>query len=292
MPVDERLLRPLVPAVIGVLVRRGATSRRPRTPCRRRSSRRGHPGADDAAPRPRRAGWSPWRGDASSTRTVRDARRGVRSRLTSSPAPGPTERPTTPCALFFLCAHPALTPASAVALTLRAVGGLTTGRSRRPTSCRGDDGAVGLPSQAHGRRARPEGTGDLATCSGPLPRLRRGLPGEVDLAAEAIGLTRRLVATSHDPEAAGLLALMLLHHARRPALRDAGRPPGPARRAGPRSWDTAIIAEGVAGLQRRSRRTGREYQLQAAIAALTPTRALRRRPTGCRSCSGTTSCWR
>ena len=50
----------------------------------------------------------------------------VRRRCTTSPAPGPTEQQDDTLLLLFWCCHPAMTPASAVALTLRAVGGLTT----------------------------------------------------------------------------------------------------------------------------------------------------------------------
>jgi predicted RNA polymerase sigma factor len=61
--------------------------------------------------------------------------------------------------------------------------------------------------------------------------LNEGCSGEVDLAAEAIRLTRQLAATADDPEVNGLLALMLLHHARRPS-------PAPCRRAtgSPATW--------------------------------------------------------
>ena len=60
-----------------------------------------------------------------------------------------------------------------------------------------------------------------------------GYGGDVDLAAEAIRLTRQLAALTDEPEVAGLLALMLLHHARRASRTGAGRSPRAARRAGP-----------------------------------------------------------
>src|SRR4029078_4427710 len=96
-----------------------------------------------------------------------------------------------------------------------------------------------------------------------------GYSGDVDLAAEAIRLTRQLATLVDDPEVHGLLALMLLHHARR---RSRTRPDGSivALADQDRSqWDTALIAEGIdiarAALARDQ--LG-EYQAQAAIAAL------------------------
>jgi predicted RNA polymerase sigma factor len=96
-----------------------------------------------------------------------------------------------------------------------------------------------------------------------------GYSGEVDLAAEAIRLTRQLAAAIDHPELAGLLALMLLHHARRPART---RPDGslvPLAEQDRDRWDTPLIAEGVEVLQAALAldRLG-EFQAQAAIAAL------------------------
>jgi predicted RNA polymerase sigma factor len=90
----------------------------------------------------------------------------------------------------------------------------------------------------------------------------------VDLAAEAIRLTRLLHAATPDPEAAGLLALMLLHHARRTARYHNGRliPLDEQDRS---MWDRALITEGVEVLQAALAQDRRgEYQIQAAIAAL------------------------
>jgi predicted RNA polymerase sigma factor len=91
----------------------------------------------------------------------------------------------------------------------------------------------------------------------------------VDLAAEAIRLTRQLAALTDDPEVHGLLALMLLHHARRASRT---RPDGSIVTLAEQDrslWDVALIAEGVEILQRAlvRDRLG-EYQAQAAIAAL------------------------
>lgn len=96
-----------------------------------------------------------------------------------------------------------------------------------------------------------------------------GYGGRVDLAAEAIRLTRQLARESSDPEIAGLLALMLLHHARRAARTDEHGSLVPLDRQDRSRWDSAAIAEGVAILQGALAQERRgEYQIQAAIAAL------------------------
>ncbi|MDT7575084.1 MAG: hypothetical protein QOH17_1417, partial [Pseudonocardiales bacterium] len=98
--------------------------------------------------------------------------------------------------------------------------------------------------------------------------------GDVDLAAEAIRLARQLASLSdgggtHDEETAGLLALMLLHHARRPSRT---LPDGTLVTLAEQDrsrWNTALIAEGVALLQKvLARDRLGEFQAQAAIAAL------------------------
>src|SRR5690606_12594601 len=178
--------------------------------------------------------------------------------------------------LLFLCCHPALPPASAVALTLRAVAGLTTRQiaeaflvpeatmaqriSRAKRSLRGE------------RLTRP---GDLRTVLKVLYLVfNEGYGftegrGGVDLAAEAIRLTRQLAAASQHPEVAGLLALMLIHHARRPARRSADGALVPLAEQDRSLWDTRMIAEGVRILQAALARDELgEYQAQAAIAAL------------------------
>ncbi len=96
-----------------------------------------------------------------------------------------------------------------------------------------------------------------------------GYSGDVDLAAEAIRLTRQLTALVDLAEVDGLLALMLLHHGRRRSRR---RPDGrivPLAEQDRGQWDTEVIAEGVAILQAALARDQLgEYQAQAAIAAL------------------------
>jgi predicted RNA polymerase sigma factor len=173
-------------------------------------------------------------------------------------------------ALYFLCAHPSLTPSSAVALTLSAVGGLTT---------RQIAAAYLVPEATMAQRisrakrtvssVRLDAPGDVSTVLRTLYLVfNEGYSGDVDLAAEAIRLTRQLMVIDH-PEVAGLLALMLLHHARR-ASRTA--PDGsliPLAEQDRTRWDTALIAEGVQILQAALARDRLgEFQAQAAIAAL------------------------
>ena len=96
-----------------------------------------------------------------------------------------------------------------------------------------------------------------------------GYTGEVDLAAEAIRLTRQLASSGEDPEVAGLLALMLLHHARRAARFTADGSLVPLAEQDRSRWDRDAIAEGVVVIQAALARDRLgEYQAQAAIAAL------------------------
>ena len=101
-----------------------------------------------------------------------------------------------------------------------------------------------------------------------------GYSGRVDLSGEAIRLTRQLRLASDEPEVAGLLALMLLHHARRAARTDEHGTLVPLDKQDRTRWNEAEIAEGVRILQAALARDRRgEYQIQAAHR-----RAARRRP--------------
>lgn len=117
---------------------------------------------------------------------------------------------------------------------------------------------------------RFEGSGDVAVVLRTLYLVfNEGYTGDVDLAAEAIRLARGLAAAVDHPEVAGLLALMLLHHARRPARTTPGGSLVPLAEQDRSRWDTALIAEGVTLLQAALARDALgEYQAQAAIAAL------------------------
>jgi len=164
-----------------------------------------------------------------------------------------------------------LSPASAIALTLRAVGGLTTREIAE---------AFLVPEATMAQRiSRAKSTiagqpfaqpGDVAVVLRVLYLIfNEGYGGRVDLAAEEIRLTRQLMLECDEPEVAGLLALMTLHHARRAARADASGSLIPLDEQDRTLWDRAAIAEGVSILQNALARERRgEYQIQAAIAAL------------------------
>ncbi|WP_394428273.1 RNA polymerase sigma factor [Streptomyces sp. SGAir0957] len=268
---NESLLRELVPAVIGVLVRRGAGFAAAEDAVQDALVEAVRAGADDA-PRDLR-GWLTtvaWRKFLDAAR-AEGSRRRREERVDAEPAPGPGEAVDDTLQLYFLCAHPSLTPASAVALTLRAVGGLTTRQIAQAY-------LVPEPTMAQ-RISRAKRTvsgvrldrhGDVATVLRVLYLVfNEGYSGDVDLAAEAIRLTRQLAALTRHPEVAGLLALMLLHHARRPARTDADGRLVPLAEQDRGRWDTRLIAEGVALLQAALARDRLgEFQAQAAVAAL------------------------
>jgi RNA polymerase sigma factor (sigma-70 family) len=268
---DELLLRELTPAVIGVIVHRGVD----------------FAAAEDAVqealiqaaltwPEKRPAdpkGWLvtvAWRKFLDAHRSE-VSRRDREERVAVEPPPGPTETADDTLQLFFLCAHPSLTPSSAVALVLRAVGGLTTRQIAQ---------AYLVPEATMAQRvSRAKRTvrdvrftepGDLATVRRVLYLIfNEGYTGDVDLAAEAIRLTRQLVSMTDDPETAGLLALMLLHHARREARTRSDGSLVPLTEQDRSRWNTSMITEGVAVLQTALGRDRLgEFQAQAAIAAL------------------------
>jgi len=184
---------------------------------------------------------------------------------------GPTEQADDTLLLLFICCHPALSPASAIALTLRAVGGLTT---------REIADAFLVPEATMAQRisrakrtvqgARFDRPADVAVVLRVLYLIfNEGYGGRVDVAAEAIRLTRQLMLESDEPEVAGLLALMLLHRARQPARVDAVGALVPLDRQDRALWNSTEIAEGVRILQVALEQDRRgEYQIQAAIAAL------------------------
>ncbi|MFD2024771.1 RNA polymerase sigma factor [Promicromonospora aerolata] len=206
------------------------------------------------------------------------ARRRREERVHDEPAQGPTEQADDTLLLLSRCCHPALSPASAIALTLRAVGGLTTAQIAT---------AFLVPEATMAQRisrAKRTITGERFDTPGDARAVlhvlylmfNEGFTGEVSLAAEAIRLTRQLVAATSrdaldtaDPEIAGLLALMLLHHARRDARFTPSGELVPLDQQDRSLWDTSMIAEGVTVLQTALAhdRLG-QYQVQAAIAAL------------------------
>lgn len=271
MPVNETLLRSLTPGVLAVLVRRGADFAAAEDAVQEAlvEAVRLWPAEQPRDPK----GWLvtvAWRKFLDATRAD-TARRRREERVDEEPAAGPAPTTDDTLQLYFLCAHPSLTPSSAVALTLRAVGGLTTKQIAQ---------AYLVPEATMAQRisrakrtvsgVRFDQPGDVATVLRVLYLVfNEGYSGDVDLAAEAIRLTRQLAGTIDHPEVAGLLALMLLHHARR-AARTA--PDGSLVTLAEQDrglWDTTMIAEGIGILQAALVRDQLgQFQAQAAIAAL------------------------
>ena len=297
-PWDEGALRPLVPQVLAGLVRRGEQ----------------FDVAEDALqeallealrvwpehpPRDRRA----WLTTVATRRLV-DARRSDVARqrreeeAEAEPRPEAASEEVGDDTLFllFLCCHPALAPASQVALTLRAAGGLTT---------REIADAFYVPEATMAQRIsrakrtvrgrRLDRPGDLAVVLRVLYLVyTTGHAGRVDLALEAIRLARQLTLATEEPEARGLLALMLLNHARLPARVDAVGRLVTLDRQDRGLWDRREIAEGVRVLQ-----SALALQTEARPRAVTSsrppsppsttTRQAPRRPTGRRSSPGMTT---
>jgi RNA polymerase sigma-70 factor (ECF subfamily) len=198
-------------------------------------------------------------------------------------------RPTGPVTddrlrLIFTCCHPALAPENRVALTLRLLGGLTvaeiaaaflvpeTTMAQRITRSKQKIKAANIPYRVPREADLVERLGAVLAVlylvfnEGYLSSSGAGL--RVDLSAEAIRLTRQVAALIESPEVDGLLALMLLTEARRPArvrdgalvtleLQDRSR------------WDAALIDEGHALVRRcLARNRPGPYQIQAAINAV------------------------
>ncbi|HET6763084.1 MAG TPA: sigma-70 family RNA polymerase sigma factor, partial [Longimicrobiaceae bacterium] len=188
--------------------------------------------------------------------------------------------------LVFTCCHPALSPDARVALTLREVCGLTTEEiarafltgaptlAQRIVRAKAKIRDARIPYQVPERADLPErldavlhvvylvfNEGYSASSGGSLTR--------ADLSAEAIRLGRLLVELLPDPEAQGLLALMLLHESRRAARTDGAGEMVLLADQDRALWNAEQIAEGIALVETalRSRRFG-PYTLQAAISAV------------------------
>ena len=189
--------------------------------------------------------------------------------------------------LVFMCCHPSLTPSSAIALTLRAVGGLTTAEiasaflvpeatmAQRISRAKHSIKASGVPFQMPTIRERSERLRAVlhvlylifneGYTSSAGPHLQR-----LELSREAIRLARSVhTLLPDDSEVAGLLALMLLTDARRTARTGQDGEVIPLTNQDRTLWDQAEISEGVALLTAALARGAiGAYQLQAAIAAV------------------------
>jgi RNA polymerase sigma factor (sigma-70 family) len=270
----EAQLRNLIPGVLAALVHRGAdfaTAEDAVQEALLRAFEKSGTWHDQYPDDPK--GWlitTAWRRFVDLTRSD-TARRHRESQVCNEPPPGPAASADDTLHLYFLCAHPSLTPSSAVALTLRAVGGLTIRQIAQ---------AYLVPETTMAQRisrakrtvsdVRLDEPGDLRTVLKVLYLVfNEGYSGDVDLAEEAIRLARQLASTTDEPEVAGLLALFLLHHARRPARTRADGSLVPLAEQDRNLWRRDLIADGVAVLQAALARDRLgEYQAQAAIAAL------------------------
>lgn len=268
---DPADLRALAPQVLAILVRRGAGFAEGEDAVQEALVEAWRTWPDDPPRDPK--GWLvtvAWRRHLDATRSE-ISRRQREERVDAEPEPGAAATSDDSLQLYFLCAHPSLTPSSAVALTLRAVGGLTTRQIAE---------AYLVPEATMAQRisrakrtvssVRLDEPGDVGTVLRTLYLVfNEGYSGDVDLAAEAIRMTRQLAAVVDHPEVSGLLALMLLHHARRPSRTAPDGSLVPLADQDRSRWDIASITEGVAILQLAlSRDRLGEFQAQAAIAAL------------------------
>ena len=311
----EDLLRELAPQVLGALVRRfgdfdaaedavqeallAAALHWPADGVPGEPARLADPDRRAAADRP------------AAQRAGPPAPRGRRRGAAEPPAADVPDRDDT-LILLFMCCHPALTPASAIALTLRAVGGLTTAEiAKRVPGAGGDDGPADQPGEAahQGLRACRSG---CPTREERAERLRVGAARAVPDLQRGVHQQHRRRPAPHRPvrrgdpadpdgapaccpddgEVAGLLALMLLTDARRPARTGAGRRADPAGRAGPDAVGPAADRRG-----RRADHAARCPRARSARTSCRPRsppsttrRPAPRTPTGRRS-SPCTGCW-
>ncbi len=284
-PEVEGLLRELAPQVLGALARRfGDFSTAEDAVQEAVLAAATHWSRDGVPANPR--GWL----TQTATRRMIDAWRSdqareARERLVAAEPASDAQDEDDTLVVLLLCCHPSLTPASAIALTLRAVGGLTTAEvahaflvpeatmaqriSRAKRTVAGERFALPTPDELPARLRSVRHVLYLMFNEGYAatggPTLHR-----TDLSDEAIRLARILHASRpDDPETTGLLALMLLDDARRPARTDATGAlvllPDQDRSL----WDRALIAEGTALLDEAGGHgVVGEYRLQAAIASL------------------------
>jgi RNA polymerase sigma factor (sigma-70 family) len=287
-PELEDLLRQLAPQVLGVLLRRYG----------------GIDTAEDAVQEALLAAATHWPDDGipdnprgwllqAATRRLTDqirsdqARRRREQAVAAEPAPPETPAQDDTLTLLFLCCHPVLTPASAIALTLRAVGGLTTAeiasaflvpeatmaqrisRAKQRIKASGAQFAMPIGDEREERLRSVLHVLYLIFNEGYVSTVGPNLHRR-ELSAEAIRLTRSVHAMlPGDAEVTGLLALMLLTEARRPARTGPAGELIPLAEQDRRQWDQPRITEGVAlAVRAMSEGPRGDYALQAAIAAL------------------------
>jgi RNA polymerase sigma factor (sigma-70 family) len=286
----EDLLRQLGPQVLGAVARRYGDLADAEDSVQEALLAAATQWPDDGVPDDPRAWLTTVAARRMTDRLRRDGAR--RMREVAVAAREPVDPPSVPdrddsLTLLFLCCHPALTPASAIPLTLRAVGGLTTAEIARAFLVPEATMAQRI-SRAKQRIKASGASFAIPTGSELRERLRSVLHvlyllfnegyaassgaqvARTELSAEAIRLTRIVhMSLPDDPEVAGLLALMLLNEARRPARTESGGELVPLAEQDRSRWDRALIEEGVA-LVTAALPKGAvgEYQLQAAIAAL------------------------
>lgn len=188
--------------------------------------------------------------------------------------------------LIFTCCHPALSPDAQVALTLREVCGLTTEEiaqafltpaptlAQRIVRAKGKIRAAKIPYQVPSQAELPERLGAvlrviyLVFNEGYAASSGTSLTRH-DLSSEAIRLGRLLVELLPEPEALGLLALMLLHESRRSARTDADGELIVLDEQDRSLWNRDLIREGITLVERAlGSRRGGPYSIQAAIAAV------------------------
>src|SRR5256885_6843581 len=264
LTVDDVELRELVPQVLSVLVRRGADFATAEDAVQEALIRALSAWGDDVPADP--TGWLitvAWRAFLDMTRSD-VARRDREVRFDTEPPAGAIPSADDTLRLYFLCAHPDLTSSSAVALTLRAVGGLTTRQiahaylvpeptmAQRISRAKRSIKDSGIPFEMPTGSERAQrlravlhvlylifNEGYTSTVG---PHLR-----QADLSHEAMRLTRIVHQLQPDDmEVAGLLALTLLTDARRLARSGTGGELIPLAQQDRSLWDRQQIAEGVA----------------------------------------------
>ena len=285
----EDLLREQAPQVLGVLVRRfGDFDAAEDAVQEALIAAARHWPAEGVPANPR--GWL----IQAAVRKMTDQLRSEQARRRREDAAAMAEPPATDVTgrddtliLLFMCCHPALTPASAIALTLRAAGGLTTAEianaflvpestmAQRISRAKQRIKASGVPF------GMPEGEERAQRLRSVLHVLylifNEGYASSIgadlhrtELSGEAIRLARMVHATlPEDGEVGGLLALMLLTDARRPARTGAHGELIPLAEQDRSRWDRDLIAEGTALITGAlARGVIGEYQMQAMIAAV------------------------